>query len=156
MFEEFQVVFCTSLPRRGFILMLQVQPGQLSRTTLAGHLSLCAVNHSRLFHCFVWCIYRCFFRSQWVYLYRARKRCCKKMLSKKLKIDSQCRKYNESWLGNCFVKQHGSKVLYVICNDVVDVIMEYNINDNFWEKNLCHSRDSNHRSPVFRTGALTT
>ena len=28
--------------------------------------------------------------------------------------------------------------------------------DNFWEKNVCHSRDSNHRSPVFRTGALTT
>ena len=26
----------------------------------------------------------------------------------------------------------------------------------FWEKNLCHTRDSNHRSPVFRTGALTT
>ena len=24
------------------------------------------------------------------------------------------------------------------------------------EKNLCHSRDSSHRSPVFRTGALTT
>ena len=30
------------------------------------------------------------------------------------------------------------------------------IDDNCWEKNLCHSRDSNHRSPVFRTGALTT
>ena len=27
--------------------------------------------------------------------------------------------------------------------------------DNFWEKNLCHSRDWNHRSPAFRTGALT-
>ena len=26
----------------------------------------------------------------------------------------------------------------------------------FWEKNLCHSRDSNHRSPVFRTSALST
>ena len=30
------------------------------------------------------------------------------------------------------------------------------VGDNFLEKNLCHSRDSNHRSPVFRTGALTT
>ena len=30
------------------------------------------------------------------------------------------------------------------------------LDDNFWEKNLCHSRDSNHRSPVFRTGSLTT
>ena len=25
------------------------------------------------------------------------------------------------------------------------------IDDNFWEKNLCHSRDSNHRSPFLRT-----
>ena len=30
------------------------------------------------------------------------------------------------------------------------------LNDNFLEKNLCHSRDSNHRSLVFRTGALNT
>ena len=36
-------------------------------------------------------------------------------------------------------------------------VKEYSkIDDNFLEKNLCHSRDSNHRSPVFRTGALTT
>ena len=35
-------------------------------------------------------------------------------------------------------------------------ISDGHIDDNFWEKNLCHSRDSNHRSPVFRTGALTT
>ena len=35
-------------------------------------------------------------------------------------------------------------------------IIELNIDDNFLEKNLCHSRDSNHRSLVFRTGALTT
>ena len=35
-------------------------------------------------------------------------------------------------------------------------ISDGHLDDNFWEKNLCHSRDSNHRSPVFRTGALTT
>ena len=29
------------------------------------------------------------------------------------------------------------------------------VDDNFLEKNLCHSRDWNHRSPVLRTGALT-
>ncbi len=29
------------------------------------------------------------------------------------------------------------------------------IDDNLWKKNLCHSRDSNHRSLVLRTGALT-
>ena len=35
-------------------------------------------------------------------------------------------------------------------------ISDGHIDDNFGEKNVCHSRDSNHRSPVFRTGALTT
>ena len=35
-------------------------------------------------------------------------------------------------------------------------ISDGHIDDNFLEKNLCHSRDSNHRSPVLRTGALTT
>ena len=35
-------------------------------------------------------------------------------------------------------------------------ISDGHIDDNFLDKNLCHSRDSNHRSPVFRTGALTT
>ena len=35
-------------------------------------------------------------------------------------------------------------------------IPDGHIDDKFLEKNLCHSRDSNHRSPVFRTGTLTT
>ena len=35
-------------------------------------------------------------------------------------------------------------------------ISDGDVDDNFLEKNLCHSRDSNHRSPVCRTGALTT
>ena len=34
-------------------------------------------------------------------------------------------------------------------------ISDGRIDDNFLEKNLCHSRDSYHKSPVFRTGALT-
>ena len=35
-------------------------------------------------------------------------------------------------------------------------ISDGHIDHNVLEKNLCHSRDSNHRSPVFRSGALTT
>ena len=35
------------------------------------------------------------------------------------------------------------------------VIFANKINDNFLEKNLSRSQDSNHRSPVFRTGSLT-
>ena len=52
--------------------------------------------------------------------------CFKKcnMLSKKRKIDSECREYNETWLCNYFVKQHGNKVLWMICNDVIAVMKE--------------------------------
>ena len=91
--------------------------------------------HSRLFCSFVWCNtnvslvlseFTCVFCS---------KRCFKKcnMLSKKRKTDSECMKYNETWLSNYFVKQHGNKVLCVICYDVITVtpyIREYSAPSN--------------------------
>ena len=57
------------------------------------------------------------------------------MLSKKRKINSECRKYNESWLGNYFVKHHGNKVLCVICNEVIAVMKEYNNKQHYQTKN---------------------
>ena len=69
MFEDYQEVFVHSCPEQGsenmqFIVNVASPP----LTSLAGHLSLCTVNHSRLFHCFVWYIYQCFFCCQWVYV----------------------------------------------------------------------------------------
>ena len=43
-----------------------------------------------------------------------------------------------------------------ICVNIALAIHYKNLDDNFLEKNLCRSRDSNHRSPDFRTGTLTT
>ena len=40
--------------------------------------------------------------------------------------------------------------------NIENVYIRGQIDVNFLEKNLCHSRDSNHRSPVLRTGALVT
>jgi hypothetical protein len=56
------------------------------------------------------------------------------MLSKRHKVDSECRKFNESWLGNYFVKEHGNKVMCVICNDVIAVMKEYNIKRHYEKK----------------------
>ena len=35
------------------------------------------------------------------------------------------------------------------------LITYFSVDDNFEKKNLCPSQNSNHRSPVFRTGSLT-
>ena len=101
-FEEYQVVFLYILVHKrvmkipGWLLILQVHPNQLSRTSLAGHFFLCTVTHNAFSTAlcastgvsFVLSAFTCVLRS---------KRCCKayKMLPKKRKIDSECRKYNE-------------------------------------------------------------
>ena len=54
------------------------------------------------------------------------------------------------------INKEGATILKVHKLILKIFISDGHIDDNFWEKNLCHSRDSNHRSPVFRTGALTT
>jgi hypothetical protein len=56
------------------------------------------------------------------------------MLSKRRRVDSECRKFNESWLGNYFVKEHGNKVMCVICKDVIAVMKEYNIKRHYETK----------------------
>ena len=58
------------------------------------------------------------------------------MLCKKRKIDSECRKYNESWLSNYFVKHHGNKVLSMIYSGVNAVTKEYNIKRHYQTKHF--------------------
>jgi len=56
------------------------------------------------------------------------------MLSKKHKVDSECRVFKDEWTWKYFFTVFRDKPLCLICNETVAVYKEYNISQHFNSK----------------------
>ena len=57
-----------------------------------------------------------------------------KTLSKKQKVDSECRSFKESWGLDYFVQENNNRPLCLICNKTVAVMKKYNIKRHYVTK----------------------
>ena len=57
-----------------------------------------------------------------------------KMLSKKRKVDSECRGFKESWVLDYFVQENNNRPRCLTCNETVAVMKEYNIKKHYVTK----------------------
>jgi len=56
-------------------------------------------------------------------------------LSRKRKVESECRLFQEKWTEECFCVSTNGKILCLICNESIDVLKEYKI---AWHCNSQH------------------
>lgn len=92
-------------------------------------LSLRLTQHSRRYQCAICCLLRrCFYPG----LYPSPTPSLAKMsLSKRRKVDTECRFFNEKWTTSyLFMEMHG-KPLCLVCLQQVSVLKEYNIRRHY-------------------------
>lgn len=55
-------------------------------------------------------------------------------VSKKRKIDSECRAFQNKWINQYFVIENKGKVMCLVCRELISVLKEYNIKRHYESK----------------------
>ncbi|UYV76202.1 EPM2AIP1 [Cordylochernes scorpioides] len=71
-----------------------------------------------------------------------------RLMEKKRKIDSECRKFKDQWNIQYFVIESSNKALCLICNESIAVLKEYNMKRHYETK---HSQNYSKYTGIVRT-----